>query len=224
MTKSLAAQASHDGQPATEDEVQLQTEYGLVVARVRTNQELARTLYDIDGPRMRGSLTVYPQMTQGEHELLPGLIEVAFGDLLSGATASRWGSYRYMPQATQVNGIAVLGYKTTTAAAVLNDSLYTWARRLLNDVSSARLPDASQDRLTGLTKAVLRHWLGRADLHQLRLTVARLELPARMKVERQKVERTQAEIDKLKSTRDQHLAQAEECRRFLADNQPKESA
>ena len=169
-----------------------------ITATVQINWDTARTLYELTGPRVSGAITLTPSNTPLTHEIIPHAVRVSYGNLLTVNNSVRqFTRNTHYPDPTTVNGIAALGYTTAQIATIHDGSFTTWTRRTTAAHSTARLPTASEDLLTRVVRAVLRHWLQQPEAPDLRLIIARRAVPARIEQYQQKINRLRGEIRRL---------------------------
>ncbi|MBL1080263.1 hypothetical protein JK358_38295 [Nocardia sp. 2] len=141
-------------------------EFGTAYLCERTDLEAARSYYTISGKRLSGTLTVWIEANPLEPTESVHTLRIAYGED-DGRRDRMWWE---RPNRPQVNGIEVVGASGRIRTAVL-PNLSTWEinnRRPVSRTHTEQCPPRTSQKVVALVGAILREFLARPDLEQIR--------------------------------------------------------
>lgn len=113
--------------PAEQIELRLDGNFGTVNAKVQTNWHNGFTLYELRGPRLVGSMTVYPTRSPLAAVDEADGVQADFGNVLTVASPSYYfqSPRDGLKDPVRANGITVVGSTSTTLEALETGRFYT---------------------------------------------------------------------------------------------------
>lgn len=182
--------------------LELGENYGTARVTVRTDWKTGRTFYDITAPRVTGTVTVTPGDSIDQIHSL----NVDHGEHDGRSHFYDWD--KPYPKPLTINGVELASgtHGIDPARVATLDKRRVHARR---PYRLGQAPEATQERMAAVLRAVLLHFLDRSDLAELRDINARRAAAHRTRDERRAVDSLDTQIQELTAEREQRSTRAD---------------